>query len=119
MTSETSSYRKTEKKLNSSYGAVQRKNRSEAAFKVVVKAFLKTLPQCWNVKVQQIGLRGTPDILCCLKGRFVALELKGTEKANVAPLQEHTIEQISLAGGYARIVSPETWEGVKRELKEF
>ena len=48
--------------------------------------------------------RGTPDLLICWRGRFIALELKRPgEKASL--LQEHEMERIMLAGGKAEVVT--------------
>lgn len=88
----------------------------EKDFKVKVKAFLKTLPNCWHVKIQQVAIAGTPDILCCINGYFVALELKRSEKAKVSALQSHTIHLIMKAGGYAWTLYPENFEEVKQDL---
>lgn len=43
---------------------------------------------------------GVPDLLCCFKGRFIAIELKyGNNKAS--KLQAHRITKIQKAGGIA------------------
>lgn len=90
--------------------------KAETNFKVRVKAYLATLPHTWHVKVQQVGIRGTPDILCCIRGRFVALELKRSATAHIDPLQYHILGLISQAGGYAMVVYPENWAEVQTVL---
>lgn len=79
---------------------------------------LRSLPKTWAVKVQQVAIRGTPDILCCIKGRFVALELKSSAGAHIDELQMYTIKQISAAKGSAFIVFPENWEATLTYIKE-
>ena len=46
---------------------------------------------------------GTPDLLCCYKGLFVGLECK--QPGNYPTrIQRHRMEQITAAGGIARVV---------------
>lgn len=89
----------------------------ESSLKVKVQRDLKALKYCWFVKVQQVGIRGTPDILACVNGRFVALELKRGEKARVDELQTYTLKSISAARGNAWIVTPESWSEQFKLLK--
>ena len=47
--------------------------------------------------------RGTPDLLVCWQGHFIALELKQPgEKAT--PMQEHEMKKVQEAGGVAMVV---------------
>lgn len=84
----------------------------ETRLKERVLRDLKLLPRSWPVKIQQVSIRGTPDILACLNGFFVALELKQSPKAKVAEIQIYTLAQIAAAGGFAAIVTPENWAEV-------
>ena len=70
----------------------------------------------WWVKVQQITISGTPDILGCYKGHFVALELK-SEEGVISRLQNYNLRKIESSGGYAASVLPSTWEVVKHEIQ--
>ena len=89
----------------------------ESAFQRKVEKFLKRLGTvCWAEKIQQVGKRGTPDILVCLNGHFVALELKRHQGAFTSKLQVHKLNMISRAGGYAAKVYPENWEEIKTWL---
>lgn len=45
---------------------------------------------------------GFPDILLCIDGEFVAIELK-QEKGRVTALQEQEIRDIHIAGGTAEV----------------
>lgn len=65
----------------------------ETYIKNQVLLFLKK-QNCWVYKSSDKFIAGIPDILACINGRFVAIELK-TRKGRVAPLQTHTINQIN------------------------
>lgn len=54
------------------------------------------------VKVVASNKSGTPDILACYRGIFLAVEVKRPEtKTNVSELQEYNIKKIKEAGGVA------------------
>lgn len=56
----------------------------------------------WNWKpMQGLGaVKGIPDIICCWKGRFIAIEVKvGSNKPS--KYQECKIKEINRAGGLA------------------
>lgn len=56
------------------------------------------------VKVVSASRSGVPDILCCIDGRFVAIEVKKPEhKNNVSKLQEYNLSQIEQRGGVAMV----------------
>lgn len=61
---------------------------------------------------------GVPDILCCVNGKFVALEVKriGLEH-NLTEAQKLNIENIKTAGGIAEVVS--TLDDVKRLINNI
>lgn len=69
----------------------------------------------WWVKAQMVAIRGIPDLLICANGVFVAWELKvGNNKAS--DLQGWTLDNISKAGGTARVVTPENFDEQLKEL---
>ena len=55
---------------------------------------------------------GVPDLLCCLNGRFIAIEVKA-DKGKPSPLQLHNIEKIRESGGIALIAYPKDFEALK------
>jgi Holliday junction resolvase len=63
----------------------------------------------WVVKYPAgpYGTRGTPDLLCCYKGRFLAIECK-SERARSKPTAQQTrqLRAIREAGGTALIIYP-------------
>jgi Holliday junction resolvase len=59
------------------------------------------------VKVVQASKAGVPDILACVNGQFLAIEVKTPEtKANVSALQEHNLAKITRSGGLSLVA----WE---------
>lgn len=68
--------------------------------------YLKTLPRCfaWKEHGGMYGTAGIPDIIACIDGRFVALEVK-TPKGTLSKLQEVTLGRIHAANGCAHKVS--------------
>jgi len=89
----------------------------ETKFKNKVRKDLNTLPYCWFFKAQEVSVRGIPDFICCIRGLFIALELKRDKKAKADPLQEYIISQIQGAWGTAWVVSPENWPEVFKRLQ--
>lgn len=86
----------------------------ETRFKEKVLKELKRVPMTWAVKVQQTSIRGTPDILACVAGFFVALELKVDDSLDA--LQRYNLAKISDAGGLAYEVTPVNWPVVYARL---
>lgn len=87
----------------------------ETRFKEKVLRELRALPGCHAEKIQQKTIRGTSDIHVCLRGWFVALELKvGTGRTD--PLQDHVLACVERAGGLAYVATPENWAGILATL---
>lgn len=63
---------------------------------------LAKLPNTWSVKVISANKNGVPDILACVNGKFVAIEVK-TPTGRVSPLQEYQINRINNSGGLAAV----------------
>lgn len=52
------------------------------------------------VKVIRASKAGVPDVICCYKGRFIAIEVKRPETIkNVSKLQAYNLDLIHSAGG--------------------
>lgn len=85
---------------------------------MVVGKRLATIAHSWFVKVQMLALRGVPDYLGVVNGRFVALELK-TEDGVVDGLQDWTLKRIAKCGGFVRVVRPSNLDEVINELGEL
>lgn len=89
----------------------------EAAFKALVQRDLKTLRHAWFFKSQEVSIRGIPDMIICLGGRFVAIELKRDFRAKADALQRYNLNRIAEAGGRAIVASPESWDEILAELR--
>jgi hypothetical protein len=59
-------------------------------------------------------IRGTPDILACIRGNFVALELK--VEGELSKLQEYNLKKIDEASGLALTATPENWPAILARL---
>lgn len=56
----------------------------------------------WTVKTISTNKRGTPDVLACLNGQFIAIEVKREGKLNtVSPIQQFQLDKIVESGGIA------------------
>jgi Holliday junction resolvase len=53
------------------------------------------------------GRSGVPDIICCAKGKFIAIECKAGNNKPTA-LQEKEMADIRKAGGYAYVVNEDS-----------
>lgn len=93
--------------------------KKETTFKKRVAADLDKLPNCWYEKIQQVALRGTPDFLCCINGKFVALELKKDDKSKLSKLQHYKLDAICKAGGCAWTVIPADWDECLEALRSL
>lgn len=80
----------------------------ETRFKERVLRDLRALPRCHAEKIQQRSIRGTSDIHACVRGWFVALELK-VGPGRTDPLQDHVLACVERAGGFSAVVTPENW----------
>jgi Holliday junction resolvase len=82
----------------------------EKNFENKIKKFLKDRG-CWYVKyfANRNTRAGVPDILACVSGRFVAIEVKA-ENGKPTELQKWNVEQIKNSGGIALILYPADWE---------
>lgn len=81
----------------------------EKLFEKRIKDYL-TARGIWHVKffANAYTARGVPDILACVNGRFVAIEVKSATGKPTA-LQVHTCKQITASGGIAVIVHPNSF----------
>lgn len=67
-----------------------------------IMEYLKSVPMCFAFKEHggMYGTAGLPDIICCIAGRFVAIEVK-TPTGRLTKLQEVTLRRINDAKGNA------------------
>jgi hypothetical protein len=89
----------------------------ETKFKEKVLGDLKELP-VWFIKTQEVARCGTPDLLICAGGVFVAWELK-TDEGEPDGLQLYNIKRINDANGVGLVVSPENYKTALEQLKGY
>jgi len=89
--------------------------KAESVFRLRVIKFLRTLHFCKIFSIQQKAITGHPDIILCLDGLFVGIEIK-TDIGKPSPRQILTLEEVIKAKGAALIVRPNNFEGVKERL---
>ncbi len=91
----------------------------EKNFENRVKRFL-TEQGCWYVKYWgggQFTKAGVPDLLCCIHGRFVGIELKASN-GHPSELQLRQLRLIEEAGGVGILLYPKDFEKFKKFVKE-
>lgn len=87
----------------------------EKSYENKIKKFIESVGGWW-VKFHGNAFTrdGVPDLLCCVNGKFLAIEVKG-DGGEPSELQLHEIEEIKKAGGVALVSYPDDFE----ELKEL
>ena len=85
----------------------------EKNFENKIKRYIEELGG-WQVKffANRMTKNGIPDLLCCVGGYFVGLEVKA-QNGKPSELQIHHCKQIRKAEGFAFIVYPSGWEQLK------
>ena len=87
---------------------------AEKNFENRVKKYLKD-QGAWFVKYwggAAFTKAGVPDILACVEGHFVGLELKAS-KGKATEIQLHTLKEIDKAGGIAILLYPQDFDSFK------
>lgn len=82
-----------------------------------IKRYLDRLG-CWYMKVHGSAFQkaGVPDLIACIGGRFVGIEVK-QPGGRVSPLQKLNIEEIQRSGGVAFVAY--SVEDVRREIEKL
>lgn len=74
----------------------------EATVKRQIKAYLKSLPNCYQFWPVQTGWgASTLDCLACINGKFFAIEVKRKGVMSATPRQNQVIKAVSDAKGVA------------------
>lgn len=83
---------------------------SEKAFERKVKTFLREqgayFLKTWSNGIQR---KGVPDLLCCINGYFVGVELKADD-GKPSELQMKNVEWIRKANGFAFVLYPSAYQ---------
>lgn len=92
----------------------------EKKFENEIKDFLKSLPNTWFFKywAGPYSKSGIPDIIACVRGQLVAIEVKGPN-GKPSELQKRTIKLIKQAWGYAYILYPKDFIQFKKDMREL
>ena len=61
---------------------------------------------------------GVPDIICCVKGKFVAIECKAGKNKTTA-IQDKNIDSIRLNKGVAMVINEDNLEFMKMVINEL
>jgi Holliday junction resolvase len=89
----------------------------EAKVKAKIKAILKAYDVYYAMPIGTgYGSSGVPDFLCCVRGRFLAIEAKAG-KGKTTALQDKNIKQIIASGGLAIVVNETNIEDLEFLLK--
>jgi Holliday junction resolvase len=85
----------------------------EKSYENKIKRYLKD-KGCYRVKYFgcTYSEAGTPDILACVNGYFLAIEVKA-EDGKPSELQLVKIDAIRKAGGFAYVAYPSGWNRLK------
>lgn len=92
---------------------------SEKLFENKVKKFLEE-NDAWHVKffANSFTKAGIPDILACVNGYFVGIEVKA-QNGKPSELQLYNVDKIRKAGGFAFVLYPSGFEEFKRFITDL
>lgn len=89
----------------------------EAKVKAKIKTILKDHGVYYAMPIGTgYGNSGVPDFLCCLSGKFLAIEAKAG-KGTTTALQEKNLRDIKAAGGIALVVNEDNLDWLKGAIK--
>ena len=89
----------------------------EAKVKAKIKVVLKTYDIYYAMPIGTgYGSSGVPDFLCCVRGRFFAIEAKAG-KGKTTALQDKNIKQVIASGGIALVVNEDNIEELEFVIK--
>ena len=89
----------------------------EAKVKAKIKVILKVYDVYYAMPIGTgYGNSGVPDFLCCVRGRFLAIEAKAG-KGKTTALQDKNIKQIIASGGLAIVVNEDNMQELEFLLK--
>ena len=90
----------------------------EAKVKAKIKAILKAHDIYYAMPIGTgYGSSGVPDFLCCINGKFLAIEAKAG-KGKTTALQESHLSKIREAGGKALVVNETNINELQEMLSE-
>lgn len=92
---------------------------AEKNFETKVKKYLES-QECWFVKffANRMTRKGIPDVLACVNGFFVGIELKSTA-GKPTDLQIYNRNKIRRCGGISIVLYPEQFEDFKLMIEDL
>lgn len=89
----------------------------ERDFQRKVIKWLEAVPNTYAVKFNASGLSksGVPDILACINGHFVGIELK-TDTGVLSELQKRNLTKIEKCNGITYVVKPSTYKEFQKNI---
>lgn len=83
-----------------------------------VLRWLRSYHGSWAIKIHGERMQArTVDIHACVRGRFVAIELKVDPDEEPSRMQQYDLEQVRKAGGVAFVAT--SVEDVRREVRRI
>jgi pantoate kinase len=90
----------------------------EAKVKAKIRAILKEHNVYYAMPIGTgYGNSGVPDFLCCVNGKFLAIEAKAG-KGKTTALQDKHLREIEKAGGDAWVVNEDNLDYLKNVIAE-
>lgn len=91
----------------------------EKPFELKIRKYLESRGH-WVVKYFAYGYAksGIPELLACVNGRFVAIEVKG-DGDYISPVEEFTLCRIINSGGVSMVVRSQDFETFCRCIEEI
>lgn len=92
----------------------------ESPLQIKCLRWVKHLSEVWCINIVGSGVQasGTPDVLFCINGHFIAVEFKRPDgKGVVSDIQKAKIERIRRAGGRVEVV--DSFDEFKRLIREY
>ena len=90
----------------------------EGLFQEKLLRSLRKVDNAWWLRAHMAARAGIPDILGCMSGFFVAIEVKKDAKSKATKLQKYVLNKIHKAGGIALVVCPENFEDCMNYLQD-
>lgn len=91
----------------------------EKPYEDKIKKFIESVGGWW-VKFHGNAFTrdGIPDLLCCVNGKFLAIEVKG-DGGEPSKLQLREINKIDEAGGVALVSYPDDFDELKELIRRL
>ena len=88
----------------------------EGKFYSKVREDIKKMPSTKITKIQQVGRVGDMDIVLCVNGHYVEIEMKKDGKTCPEPLQMWSLQEANRCRGYGFIAFPAVWDELYKLL---